>query len=141
MRDKKITSEEREDAIKRLRKVIKPGDRITMVMDEYSNRGGWSSFVVMVPVRRKTDGKWTIEIEPICALVAKACGFTRTKNGSVKAYGWGTSRSYEIVYSLGRALFPNGFIPAKAGRVRGRNGTDAKLRDPDGGYALKENLL
>ena len=137
----KCTKEERENSIKYLRKYIKPGDKITLVATEHSDRGGWSAFCVMIPIREKRDGKFVTEINQISWHVARAIGMTRTRNGSVKSYGWGLSRSFEIVYSLGRVLFPKGFIPAKAGRKWGRNGMDANVRDTDGGYALVEERV
>lgn len=128
--------EARDKAIQYLRSIIKPGDTIFLVCTESSKRGGWSAYSVMVPVL--ADGK--PDIENISRDVAVALDLKRTDDGAVKSHGWGLSRSYEIVYSLGRILFPEGFVPAKAG-MRGRNGTPATALDPDGGYALCERLM
>ena len=131
---------QRDEAIARLRQRIKPGDEIYLVATEWSKRSCWTAYSVMIPTRTKRDGKWVLEIETICHDVAVALDLQRTSDGGVKSYGWGLSRSFEIVYNLGRVLFPDGFIPAKAGRG-GRNGAPPTRRDTDGGYALVERLL
>jgi hypothetical protein len=147
MPSKKTKSEKnelREKCIASLRKKLKPGDTITIVPVESSDRGGWTAFDVMIPSRKlcHRTGKMKWQIESITWEVAHALGLTRSqKSGGVKVYGWGLSRSFEITYGLGRALFPKGFIPAKAGNAMGRNGTDPNVRDMDSGYALRDQVL
>jgi hypothetical protein len=147
MPSKKTKSEKnelREKCIASLRKKLKPGDTITIVPVESSDRGGWTAFDVLIPSRklchRTCKMKW--QIESITWEVANVLGLPRSqKSGGAKVHGWGLRRSFEITYGLGRALFPKGFIPAKAGRTIGRNGTDPNLLDTDSGYALNEQVL
>ena len=54
--------------------------------------------------------------------------------------GCGMDMGFAAVYHLSLALFPKGFIPAKAGK-RGRNGADPTERDTDGGYALEQEWI
>lgn len=48
---------------------------------------------------------------------------------------------FELVYRLGRRLYPEGFKPRDAGRSRGRNGESADDVDLDGGYAFNHEWL
>ena len=48
---------------------------------------------------------------------------------------------YHLVYELSSALFPKGYVPAKAGKKYGRNGASARAIDRDGGYALNHEWL
>jgi len=58
------------------------------------------------------------------------------KRDGVKISGCGMDMGFEIVYQLGRKLFPKGFKVDG----RGRNG-DTSGWDKDGGYALKQQWL
>ena len=67
----------------------------------------------------------------ITHLVAKACGFRKARDGyAITQGGYGYSKAFQIVYSLGSVLWPNG-TPDVHGT---RNGAP----DRAGGYALKQ---
>lgn len=63
------------------------------------------------------------------------------KHEAIGAGGCGMDMGFHLVYTLSRVLFPDGFIPSKAGRKYGRNGERANKRDTDGGYALIQRSL
>ena len=54
--------------------------------------------------------------------------------------GCGMDMGFHLVYSLGRTLFPNGFVPAEHDKY-GRNRSSREELDTDGGYALKQHWL
>jgi len=64
----------------------------------------------------------------------------RTHGGLVLS-GGGMDMGHHAVYTLGRILFPGGFIPSEGGADYGRNGSPADELDPAGGYALKHAWL
>jgi len=72
----------------------------------------------------------------ISYLAARLLDMNRGKSGGIKIGGCGMDMGFELVYCLGRKLFPDGF------KVKGigRNG-DTSGWDKDGGYALKYNWL
>ncbi len=139
----KLTGEQlarRDQCIATLRALLPPGSTITTAVADAKMGRSWSSYHLFVPALEMDHGtgkkKWVVK--SIAWEVANALGLQRCPLGAVKSHGYGLSRSFEIVYDLGRVLYPKGFIPAKHG-MRGRNGTDPKIRDTDGGYAFHED--
>lgn len=141
-------------AIESLRKMLRPGNRITCTVLHVSKPGMSRSIMLQIPVRND-DG--SIGIMDISWMVAKALGdrFDQ-KNGGVRVTGCGMDMRFHTVYSLGRVLFPDGFgiMGEKDGKRRrpksrkaaaqmvrngwkfhGRN-RDESGWDMDGGYAL-----
>lgn len=110
---------------KQLLKDIKPGARLTAVTTK--DTGASTHFRVFIPVMRNRK---PVIIE-VTSQVAALAGFRTSKDGDIIIGGYGTSRSFELGYSLGLALWPKG-TPRPHGT---RNG------EPDrcGGYALKVN--
>lgn len=138
----KLTAEQasrRETALKNLRAMLPPGSTITTAVCDAKQGRSWSSYHLFVPAREMNHatGKKVWVVASIAWEVAVVLGLERCDRGGVKSSGYGLSRSFELVYSLGRVLYPDGFVPAKHG-MRGRNGIDPKVRDTDGGYAFHE---
>jgi hypothetical protein len=129
---------EKAEAIKELRKMIKPGTTVYTVLRHVSSSGmtrGIDLYII-----RKGELVW------ITAYAGQAIGSPQSmkdwrENRGLRVGGCGMDMGFHLVYSLGYALFPKGFIPAKAGRSMGRNGTPATELDKDGGYALNHKWL
>lgn len=155
MTSKKEKAKDRADAIAYLRTILNPGDRITCTVMHVSSSGMSRSIMLQIPVKQ---GDGTIRIQDISWRVAAAIGGRfDDKRGGVVMGGYGMNMCFAAVYSLGRALFPDGFgiegttsvgkkirpasqkqaarMVALGGKFRGRNG-DASGWDNDGGYAL-----
>lgn len=155
MTSKKEKAKDRADAIAYLRTILNPGDRITCTVMHVSASGMSRSIMLQIPVKQ---GDGTIRIQDISWRVAAAIGGRfDDKRGGVVMGGCGMNMCFAAVYSLGRALFPDGFgiegttsggkkirpasqkqaarMVALGGKFRGRNG-DASGWDDDGGYAL-----
>lgn len=137
-----------------LRKIIKPGDAVYTILRRVSASGmsrDISVCIVQNGYIRNLDN-----------LAGDACGIANANGPGLRMAGCGMDMGFSLVYSLGRALFPQGFgtvgknsdgkeyrasnakaakAAAKRGYVfHGRNG-DASGWDIDGGYALGHNWL
>ena len=123
---------ERQDAIDQLRNIIAPGSTVFTILKHVS-RSGMMRHISCVRINGDT-------ISGINYLVAQAIGATLAKDGSIKIGGCGTDMGFEIVYNLGRVLFPNGgdlrFSPRKAQEERA-----GKLHESDGGYLLNQRWI
>lgn len=102
---------------------IKPNDIITTVFTKATSSGSCSYKVFALKMK---DGK--PYIANISRQVGELCGFRLSKDNELVLGGWGYSKSFQIGYSLGRALWPNGTDTPHGMR----NGEP----DSDGGYAL-----
>ena len=112
-----------------LLRLIPVGSGIKVVMT-HSTRNGGARFRVFVPEifqAQTAHGDCAARIRDITGQVADLVGF-RTKDGEIVMSGWGYSKSFQIGYSLGLALWPNGTTEPHGMR----NG------EPDtcGGYAI-----
>lgn len=125
--NKALKEQERQEAITNLLRWLKPGDQVFTISRD---RNGNQHTVHIV----LNDTDFKHDIRDITYLVAKACGFRRTRdNVAITQGGYGYSKSFQIVYSLGSALWPNG-TPQVHGM---RNGEP----DREGGYALKHRSM
>lgn len=124
---------EQQEAIEKLREILKPGDTVHTVLRNVS-RSGMSRQIDLY----KIDGA---EMSYLTGYAAKALDYRRTEQGALKVGGCGMDMGFAVVYNLSRRLFPDGFIPAKAGRTFGRNGSPATALDNDGGYALNQRWV
>lgn len=148
----------RQAVINQLRGFIVPGSHIyTEIMSV--SRSGMNRTIRVLVIRDDREGK--PYISNISDLVAVAIG-QPLKNGAVSMGGCGMDMCFALTYSLGRALFPDGFgivgedamgrkirplTKEKAEKAvangfvfRGRNG-DAIGWDDDGGYALSNGNI
>lgn len=113
------------DACEKLRAMLSPGQTIYTISRHAS--GNQHSVVIAT----KLDNRPIIR--DITHLVAMAVGFRRSKQMFIQQGGGGYSKSFEIGYRLGLALWPNGTtFPHGV-----RNGEP----DSDGGYALRTESL
>ena len=128
---KQLKEQERAEAIMQLRKLLRPGSKVYTILRSVS-ASGMTRHIDLYTVRRGGMACLT-------GYAAKALGYRHDyERGGLVVGGCGMDMGYHVVYSLSRALFPKGFIPAKAGR-QGRNGTLATERVTDGGYALNQS--
>lgn len=119
------TGSEKGDAIRRLRRIVRPGGRV-FVQEEPLQRVGNYRLRFYVPTR---DGR-RLTILSITYYVSQAIGRRMVRGAlSCKEDAW------EQVYCLGRALFPKGgplaLSPRKAQEERAGH-----TRETDGGYLL-----
>lgn len=131
---KSTKAAERAEAVKDLKKLLKPGRTVYTILRSRS-ASGMTRHISLAIAQGKT-------IRDISWLAARAMdrSFDRDTFG-IKTSGCGMDMGFELVYNLGRTLYPKGFVPAKAGKRYGRNGTDANAVDRDGGYALEHSWL
>lgn len=124
-------SQHRDSLLKRL----KPGQRVYTILRSVSSSGMSRSLSVLI-----VTGPWQVgvhiqpaEIADITYSVAIVAGYRRNKRGHIVVGGCGFDTGHDVVYSLGRALWPEG-TPEPHGN---RNGKP----DSDGGYALNHSWL
>lgn len=133
----KASKSQAADAAAYLRKLLRPGRTVYTVLRHASRSGMMRSIdlFVIVPPR---DG-CPADIRCITGSVAAVLGYpTDRSNGGLRVGGCGMDMGFHVVYSLGRALWPQGFKLAR--NQHGRNG-DTSGRDNDGGYALNHRWL
>jgi hypothetical protein len=118
---------ERQESLESLRALLKPGDTVFTKLDHVSRSG----------MSRKITPLIIVDGEP------RYLGYHvgrilqhKTDDHSVSMQGYGMDMGFELVYVLGRYLFPDGFKV----EGRGRNG-DTSGWDKDGGYALHQRWL
>lgn len=125
----KPTKEEQAESMEFLANLLKPGDKIHTILRHVS-RSGMSRRISTIYIK---DGS-PADISPGVARVLEL-PYNYNQEG-MRIDGFGMDMGFEIVYCLGRKLFPDGF---KVEGV-GRNG-DMSGWDKDGGYALKQSWL
>lgn len=114
------------DAIKALQDALKPGDIVYCILRNVS-RSGMSRQIDFL-INTDDCKPWNIS-----HWIADALEYPQADGGALKVSGCGMDMGFQVVYNLGRALWPNG-TPKPHGR---RNGEP----DSDGGYALKHAWL
>lgn len=154
---------EREQAIAILRETLRPGDKLYTVLRGVS-RTGMSRTIDVYRITCENGETVKSWLSP---RVARACNLTfNAKAEAIRMDGCGMDMGFEIVYTLGRVLWPQGFAekctacgrtptrkdaidegqPERAPQCsrghtfRGRN-NDTTGWDTDGGYALKQEWL
>lgn len=142
------------EAIGKLRELLKPGDSVYTSVNSVS-RSGMSRHISLVIAYNNKDTKRP-DVFNITWLASRALGWTM-KGGCLRVSGCGMDMCFHTVYSLGRMLFPHGFVLG-AGKWP-RNGSchcggkvdhgsrkctacgASRFRDNDGGYALEKRNL
>ena len=125
---------EKEEAREYLRGILKPGDTVYCILRNVS-RSGMSRVIDLVTLAGKSATN--NHIRGIGHVAAQALGQTYDpKREGIKIGGCGMDMGFELVYNLGRVLFPEGFKV----EGRGRNG-DTTGWDNDGGYALTHRWI
>jgi hypothetical protein len=133
---------ERAEAIATLKKFgVKPGARIYTSVENVSRSGMSRHIHVYIVSRDKYAGKVEHRISEITGLVGRAIGYHRNqKSGGLVVGGAGMDMGFHVVYSLGRAMFPDGGPLAKSEGSRQRQEA-AKGRETDGGYLLRHDWI
>ena len=133
---KEQAEKDRQEAIASLRKMLKPGDTVRTILRHRSSSGMFRVITLAI-IGKDHNGK--PDIFCIDGKVCEILGYKyNTKHDGVPVSGCGMDMGFHLVYNLGRALFPKGFILPKG--KSGRNG-DTSGRDNDGGYALNHRWL
>ena len=142
------------EAIRELRKLLKPGDTVYTIL-RHCSRSGMQRVIELVipyikyheeyPLKPGSDYARDYDAEPkrvkvgpqvriIGGWAARAMGYSRSKKyDGIITNGCGMDMGFELVYNLGRTLWPKGTVKPHGMR----NGQP----DRDGGYALKHQWL
>ena len=122
----RATKQERAEAIADLRKMLQPGDEV-YTQCQHVSASGLTRWLDVFVIRDNRPHRITW---PVCA----AADFIFCdRRGQLKIEGCGMDMGFSAVYSLGRALWPNG--------TDSPHGTRNGEPDTDGGYALKQRWL
>lgn len=168
---KRVTQQEKQEAIDNLRRILKPGDTVFGIVRSVS-RSGMSRTIDFYAFKaagedepgRKRCGE--VDRFYLSGYIATALGYSRDKWGALKIQGCGMDMVHHVIYSTSRTLFPEGFgVPCSkcgiealsadfagrlaAGILCGAGGEhefrgrngDRSGWDMDGGYALKAETL
>lgn len=119
--------QDKRDAIAALLEILKPGTRVRTILRHVSKSGMQREISCVVVDPR--DG----ELFCIDYLVSRAVGHRIGRHGGIVMGGAGMDMGFQLVYILGKALWPTGTPKAHSKR----NGQP----DRDGGYALKHDWL
>jgi hypothetical protein len=138
---KKEKEQARQDALDRLREVLHPGDTVGTIVRHVSKSGMTRDISVVITV----DG----DLFNATHLVACVLG-DRVVNKGVRRGGCGMDMGFDLVYSLSRTLFPDGFdcigyaerCPSNDhSNDRGMSDYSFTRHHRDGGYALRQRWL
>lgn len=120
---------EQQEAVKALRRHLKPGSTVYTVLRHVSSSGMSRRIDVYTMKKNKPVG--------LTYYAAKALGYNRhPEKEGITVGGCGMDMGFHLVYNLGRTLFSKGFKV----KGMGRNG-DTSGHDNDGGYALVQRWL
>lgn len=127
-------------AIERLHSILNPGDNVYMILRHVS-RSGMQREISCIAFDRRTltdDDRYTDQMVKGAVMtidyeVSRAIGARIGKHGGIVVGGAGMDMGFPLVYSLTRALWPDG-TPEPHGKRNGQS-------DSDGGYALKHVWL
>lgn len=128
---KQYTKEQTAEAIKTLRKMLKPGKTIYAMTRHASQSGMYRSislFIVGKDQRILDIDFWAV----------RALEMRIDKHFGIATSGCGMDMHFYLIYELGRVLYPKGFKLAKG--QYGRNG-DTSGYETDGGYAFRKESL
>lgn len=144
----KAQQSERDEYISKLRETLKPGDTLHTVLRHVS-RSGMSRIIDVFHIY--TDPK-TGEVRKdwLSYWISKACDMTfndrRGQPEGIRIGGCGMDIGFEIVYTVGRALWPEGFKCPGAkcpsnDHTNGDRNRKPHMHTGDGGYALRHEWL
>lgn len=125
MAKSKAAQEYRKQSIQQLLDILKPGD-VVLTNVNHVSQSGMSRDISCYVVRDN-------EVRDISWLVASAIDYPLAKNKGIRVGGCGMDMGFHVVYSLGRALWPEGTAEP--------HGTRNGNPDTCGGYALKQRWL
>lgn len=143
-----------EEARDRLREMLKPGDTVHTIVRHVS-ASGMTRWIDCYAISNRG------ELIYLTALTAWALGTdaNRGKHDGIKREGCGMDMGFDLVYNLGRALWPDGFRcagkrcpsndhvnprhdPETGERIASPYPRDGRMRHRgDGGYALNQRWI
>lgn len=124
---KRETQKEKEEAISRLREILKPGDTVFGIVRSVSRSGmsrtiDFYAFKAAGPDEpgRKHCGE--VDRFYLSGYIATALDYRRDKWGALKVQGCGMDMVHHVAYGISRHLFPEGFgVPCEKCRNRPRD--------------------
>ncbi len=130
----KYTKEEKQEAIKNLKKLIKPGDTVYTTLIHVSKSGMYR--VIGLYVIKDNQPIW------ISGHAAKLLEGYDKKHEGCKASGCGMDMGFHLVHNLSYALFPDGFdcVGDKCPSNDHANRVDTSHHS-SGGYALHQRWM
>lgn len=154
MKKKSVRNQEREEAIKELREILKPGDTLYTILRSVS-RSGMNRRISVV----KLDGESQFHLDVLAG--EKLLGYNLGKrtgyfdgrryerklgNGDgVPISGCGMDMGFELVYQISSALFRDGFECTGENCPSNDHSNGDRDRTPhhhgSGGYALRQRWL
>ncbi len=133
----KATQAEKQEIIKGLKEMIKPGDVVYTIL-RHRSASGMSRVIDLYVMGRDNYGRPSPQ--RISWQAAKLLGYTYDMDREgLKVGGAGMDMGFHVVYSLSATLFPKGFKVGRKG-THSRNG-DTSGFDNDGGYALNQEWM
>jgi hypothetical protein len=145
----RYTETQRNESIKALRALLKPGSRVYTIL-RHCSASGMTRAISLVTIRKGEPYNLTWH-------VARALGMPLVDvagHRAIKIQGAGMDMGFDLVYSTGRILWPNGGPMAKSSPTRQHQAKgdvaralypDAPAkgakRETDGGYLLRHDWL
>lgn len=148
----RVTQKEKDEAIARLREILRPGDKVFGIVRTVS-RSGMSrtiDFYVFKAAGPDEPGrKHCGEVDRfyLSGYIATALGYNRDKSGALKVQGCGQDMIFATIYNLAMVIYRDltGLTPGQAGippEMLRRNGEIPEHIDiGDIGYLLKSDQL
>jgi hypothetical protein len=133
-------AEAKATALEYLHSYLKPGQTVYVVLRHVSQSGMSRSLSAVIPTIDK-NGK--PGIYDITHLVSQACDLTiDSHHGGVKIGGCGMDMAFELVYLLGRAMYPQGFDCIGDGCLSNDHSNgENNAHHSDGGYIFRKSWL
>ena len=95
--------------LERLRKSVPKGTELTVVVKHVARSGMSRRIMVLLPCEYEgTNGKHLTNLN-ISSLVADLLGYPYHEEGSVRVDGYGMDMGFHLVYTLGQALWDDGY--------------------------------
>lgn len=139
----RISKSEQVEALERLREWISPGDEVFTILRHVS-RSGMLRTVDVIGIGDKSEGRSRVWSYGWNAAQAIGWTYDRQREG-VRVTGGGMDMGFQLVYTLSRVMFPEGFDCIGEGCPSNdhANGDPdySPHRHADGGYALRQRWL
>jgi len=132
-----VTRSEQEEALLKLREILKEGDAVYSFL-RHRYMPGTAGVIRLFLILPDKDHERHVHVHQISKQVASVLGwpYEEARDG-VTVEDWGKDMGLHLVYSLGRALFPDGGPADKSVRQSQLQG----MRETDGGYLLHHRWL
>lgn len=130
------TRMDKDEALKQLREEFKPGDTVYTIL-RHRSKSGMMRYIS--PVVDMHD--WTYQVATVTGRTVS------DRYEGVRCDGCGMDMGFDLVYSLGACLFPDGFecigekCPSNDHSNGDRDYTPGHVVHKSGGYALRQRWL